>query len=207
MTKNLLAPEDKKVEKLLAIDPSIMRQLLPKSPANIKDVFVLFDYGNKIVRLLVKSVKYKNNAGLRKRVAGFLYEDLMEISSEITLFEGAPPIVVPMPMSKEEKRKKGFNQCEELCREMQKLNPPSDGIEVSYNALKKIRETKRQTTLGRDERMLNVINCMAAENKIIKNKTVVVLDDVYTTLASFSEARRALLASGARRVIGLFIAH
>lgn len=204
LAQDLLAPEDKKIEKLLAIDPGTMRLLLPKSPANIKDIFVLFDYGNNVVRTIVKSIKYKNNAGLRKRIAGFLHEELVEISSEITLFEGAPPILMPMPMSKEEKRKKGFNQCEELCKEIQRIN---SNLEISYNALKKIMETKRQTTLGRDERILNVVDSMEAENKIVKNKTIIVLDDVYTTLASFSEARRALLEAGARRVIGLFIAH
>jgi len=157
------------------------------------------------VRLIVKSIKYKNNAGLRKRIAGYLYEELLDISSEIALFEGAPPLLVPMPMSKVEKRKRGFNQCEELVREIKKIG--GDNIEVSYNTLKKVRETERQTKLSREERMENIKNSMQAENKIIKNKTIIILDDVYTTGASLLEARRALLSSGAKRVIGLFIAH
>lgn len=138
-------------------------------------------------------------------MAGYLYEEVLDISSDITLFEGTPPLLVPMPMSKNEKRKKGFNQCEELVREIEKLR--GDNIAIFHNALKKIRETERQTTLSRDERLLNVKNCIEADSKIVKDKTIIVLDDVYTTLASFSEARRALLKAGARRVIGIFIAH
>jgi competence protein ComFC len=206
--QNILVPEDIKIQKLLDLPAGIMRDLLPKSAVYSKDIFVLFDYQNKIIRLIVKSIKYKNNAGLRKRIAGFLYEEIVDISSEIALFEGSPPLLIPMPMSKIEKRKRGFNQCEELVREIKKLG--GDNIEVSYNTLKKIRETERQTKLSREERLLNIKNSMAVSEtdfSKIKNKVVIVLDDVYTTGASLLEARRALLAAGARRVIGLFIAH
>jgi len=204
-SQNLLAPEDVKIQKLLDFPLGVLRDLLPKSPVYIKDIFVLFDYQNKIVRLIVKSIKYKNNANLRRRVATYLYEEIVDISSEVTLFEGSAPLLVPMPMSKKEKRNRGFNQCEELAREIKKMG--ESNIEVSYNTLKKTRETERQTKLSREERALNVMDSMEADSKITKNKIIIVLDDVYTTGASFSEARRALLASGARRIIGIFIAH
>jgi competence protein ComFC len=206
--QDLLVPEDIKIQKLLDLPAGVLRDLLPKSPVYSKDIFVLFDYQNKIVRLIVKSIKYKNNASLRKRIAGYFYEELVDISSEIALFHGAPPLLVPMPMSQNEKRKRGFNQCEELVREIKKMG--SNNVEVSYDTLKKIRETERQTTLSREKRALNVKNSMAVSETDfpkIKNKVVIVLDDVYTTGASLLETRRALLASGAKRVIGLFIAH
>ena len=205
-SQNLLAPEDVKIQKLLDFPLGVLRDLLPKSPVYIKDIFVLFDYQNKIVRLIIKSIKYKNNANLRRRIATYLYEEIVDISSEVTLFEGSTPLLVPMPMSKKEKRNRGFNQCEELVREIKKIG--ESNIEVSYNTLKKMRETKRQTKLSREEREENVKNSMSVSNSSeIKNRVVIVLDDVYTTGASFSEARRALLASGARRIIGIFIAH
>ena len=206
--QNLLIPENKRVQKLLELDTAVMRALLPKSPTNVKDILVLFDYHNKIVRDIVKTIKYRNNASLRKIIASYLYEELTEISSDILLFGGSPPIIVPMPMSRGEKQKKGFNQCEEILREVEKL--AGKNIEVSYNTLQKIRETKRQTELGREERLLNVEDSMQvydSDSHKIKDRTVIVLDDVYTTLASFSEAKRALLSSGAVRVYGLFIAH
>jgi competence protein ComFC len=203
--QNILVPEDIKIRKLLDLPAGTLRDLLPKSPVYSKDIFVLFDYQNKIVRLIVKSIKYKNNASLRKRIAGYLYEEIVDLSSEITLFEGALPLLVPMPMSKIEKRKRGFNQCEELVREIKKLG--GDNIEVSYNTLKKIRETERQTTLSREQRLKNVEGSMSATLRQAQGRIVIVLDDVYTTGASLLEVRRALLSAGAKRVIGLFISH
>lgn len=202
---NILVPEDKRVARLIKMDQSKMRSILVKSVARVQNLSVLFDYNNANVRLLIKTLKYKNNAGVRKKLAAFLYEEIVELASDITLFTGSPPILVPMPMSRDEKSKKGFNQCEELCKEIAKLS--GGNIIVSYDALKKVRETKRQTSLGREARLKNVANSMLADQNLIKDQTIIVLDDVYTTLATFSEARRALLASSARSVFGLFLAH
>lgn len=202
---NLLVPENVRLKKLLDLPESLMYELLPKSPIYSRDIFVLFNYENHIVRFIVKTLKYKNNIYLRKRVAQYLLDELLEISSEIALFQGEPPVLVPMPMSRKEKRERGFNQCEELVREIKKLG--GDNIEVSYNTLKKTRETKRQTKLNREERLENVKNSMVATPQQSQGRVVIVLDDVYTTGASFAEARRALLSSGARSIFGLFIAH
>jgi ComF family protein len=200
-----LVPEHTKIQKLLTIDSTTLYNLLPKSQTQVKDLVVLFNYENQIVRSIVKSIKLKNNQSLRQRIAQYLTDELVEMVSEINLFEGRPPILIPMPMSKKEKRQKGFNQCAEICQEIEAMK--INNLRFEYHLLKKVRETKRQTTLGRTDRLLNVQNSMQANSALAKNQTIIVLDDVYTTLASFSEARRALLSASARRVIGLFIAH
>jgi ComF family protein len=210
IVSNFLVPEDKQIQKLLNLPSGVMRELLPGSPVYSRDICVLFDYQHKMVRALVKAVKYKNNQNLTKRIAEYLYEEIMEISQDVILFEGTPPLLLPMPMSKQEKRNRGFNQCEELVKEIEKLSGGgrSKNISVSYNTLKKIRETERQNKLGRAEREKNLKNSMSVQIPTLsKFKTVIVLDDVFTTGATLAEARRTLTSAGFSRVIGLFIAH
>lgn len=201
----IFVPEDTKIKSLLNLEPDLMRNLLPKSAVYSKDIVVLFDYQNKVVRFLIKSIKYKNNFSLRKRVALYLYEELLDIASDVTLFYGSSPLLLPMPMSDGEKRGRGFNQCEEIVSEIKKLS--GENIETSFVTLNKTRETDRQTTLSRQKREINVRNSMYADKKTVQGRVCIVLDDVFTTGATLKEARRALMEAGSKCVIGLFIAH
>jgi ComF family protein len=203
--QNFLVPESARIQKLLEIDPWHLKRLLPASPVRIKDVLVLFSYQNSIVRLIVKSIKYKNNSNLRKRIATYFYEEIIEMLPDLILFEGNLPILIPMPMSRKEKASRGFNQCEEICLEISRL--AQGEIESINKALNKIRETRRQTTLDRTARLSNVTDSMLANSQIVENQTIIVVDDVYTTGATMAEARRALKLAGAKRVINIFIAH
>ncbi len=204
---DIFVPEDKRIEKLLDIEPETMRQILPKSKVFSKDKTVLFDYNNKIVKLLIKSVKYKNNLNIKKRIASYLHEEIVSMSSDISLFHGKIPVLLSIPMTTKEKRERGFNQCEELCREIEKMDE-SKNVEVLYNILVKERETERQAKLNREERLLNVLNSMSVKNpEKIKNRAIIIIDDVFTTGATYEEARRALSTAGAKSIFGLFIAH
>ncbi len=201
---DIIVPEDVRLRKLIHTPPAQLYSLLPKSPVNLADAQVLFEYGNSSVKLLLHAFKYKNHPEIKKRFASYLHDEIVEMISEVKLWYGDAPIIVPMPMSKNEKNKKGFNQCEELILELKKLDPT---LEVCFDALSKIRETKRQATLSKEERLKNVVHSMCANHQKVKGKNIIVLDDVYTTLSSFTEARRALNEAGAKKVFGVFIAH
>ncbi len=200
-----IIPEDRRLNTLLSLDHSTLRGLLPSSPVKVQNLQVLFNYSNQAVKLLIKSIKYKNNFSAKKVLALFMAEELEELISEITLWAGNTPIIMPMPMSKKEIKNRGWNQCEELTKEIQKLIDKN--IIFDYNSLKKIRETARQTTLSKEERIENVKNSMSADGSAIRGHSVIIIDDVYTTLSTFREARRALLGAGVKQVFGLFVAH
>ncbi len=203
----VLIPEENHLRKLLALEPVALRTILPESNIYGQDLSALFDYQNKLVRMLVKAVKFRNNPRARKVVAELLCEDLLEITSDANLFSGAIPILVPMPMSKKERGERGYNQCEELVKEMTKIF--GSQVRTELDLLQKVRDTERQVHLSREARTKNLDRSMEVvdPHQILKDKSVVVLDDLYTTGSTFAEARRALLLGGAKSVYGLFIAH
>lgn len=203
----IFIPEETKLDRLLSLEPAISYNLLPKSNLRQKNATALFDYQNKLVQLLIKSLKFKNNPRVRKFLAQIISDELLPDFADRKLFSGRNPILIPIPMSPKEERERGFNPCLELTKEIRATSRGE--IEINLDCLRKIRETERQIKLSRSMRLQNLKNAMQvfdSQNKI-RDRDIIVLDDLYTTGSTFAEARRALLAGRARSVTGLFLAH
>lgn len=72
------------------------------------------------------------------------------------------------------------------------------------DVLKKIRQTEKQHKLSGDERRKNLIGAFEAENSVC-GKTVLLIDDIYTTGSTVTECSKALYAKGAAKVCVLAI--
>lgn len=205
---DLLVPEDQRIEKLLSGDYEKVRELLPESRVRLQKVNVLFDYQSRTVKSLIHLLKFKNNMRVRKFFALCVGDILTSLSSDMLLFENRQPIIVPVPMSKKELRGRGFNQIEELLQEVSRIS--GGNLDIKFNILEKTRETPRQTHLGREERSKNIRRAMQIKKDaetLAKDQIFLVIDDVYTTGATFDETCRALKQGGAKDCIGIFLAH
>lgn len=83
-------------------------------------------------------------------------------------------------------------------------------IEYNNNILKKVKNIKPQSTKSGAEREQNAKNAFRIKNenakKIIKQKNVLIFDDIYTTGSTFNECKRVLLENGAKSVGAFMIA-
>jgi ComF family protein len=111
-------------------------------------------------------------------------------------------IVVPMPLSAERLRARGYNQALELARH---LAPGKwDG-----RLLLRIRDTRAQSALARDARMRNVRGAFAVEplrHAELTGARVVLVDDVMTSGASVFSAAAMLRQAGAAHITALVLA-
>ena len=73
--------------------------------------------------------------------------------------------------------------------------------------LKKIKNTKAQSNLNESERAKNIKDCFVWSGENLKDKIIILLDDVVTTGATLNEARKILRKAGARKVIAFTVAH
>ena len=111
-------------------------------------------------------------------------------------------LLLPMPLSRQRLQERGFNQALELARH---LAP----AKVVPELLLRIRHTPSQSSLKRAERLHNVRAAFAVDplrSAELRDKRVVLLDDVMTSGASMFAAAAALRQAGAAHITGLVLA-
>lgn len=110
---------------------------------------------------------------------------------------GKLDLIVPVPISANSMQVRGFNQTELLAKQIGK----ELGIKVEYGAIVRVKDTPNQTELSREEREKNLLSAFAVKPDIdLAGKSVLLVDDVYTTGSTGRECTRMLLAAGAKRV-------
>lgn len=106
-------------------------------------------------------------------------------------------VIIPVPMYKHDKIKRGFNQAELIANVIgRRFNIP-----VSAESVVKNRKTTQQKTLNREMRMKNLARAYNVCNHIeIAGKRVLLVDDVSTTGSTLAELTLLLLSAGASDV-------
>jgi ComF family protein len=108
-------------------------------------------------------------------------------------------VIVPVPLHPRRLRERGFNQALLLAQAL-----PGD---LLRSTLVRTRYTKPQTGLDPRARRENVHGAFAVTRpRDIRGKTVLLVDDVYTTGATVGECARTLLAAGAQKLLVLTVA-
>ena len=112
-------------------------------------------------------------------------------------------MIVPVPLHQQRLRQRGFNQAGLIAREFGR----ACSIPVRFGVLIRHRATLPQTRLGRRERLDNVRGAfMIARREAVRGRSVLLLDDVFTTGTTLSECAKVLKRAGAQTVHALTVA-
>jgi ComF family protein len=113
-------------------------------------------------------------------------------------------VLVPVPLHLERLRWRGFNQAQMLAQPLaRRSRRPLDAL-----SLERIRPTLPQVRLGRAQRRGNVRGAFRVTRpERIRDRAVLLVDDVYTSGATADAAAAALVAAGAAHVDVLALAH
>jgi ComF family protein len=110
--------------------------------------------------------------------------------------------LVPVPLHPRRERKRGFNQVELLAKVLGRYCGKS-----VVNALVRIRDTHPQFDLPRAKRFANVAGAFkVSDSRLVYQKGILLLDDIYTTGATLAECCKVLKTAGARLVKVLTLA-
>ena len=159
-----------------------------------------------------KAVAYGTyDAGLRDLVhllkydrvepaAGRLGVMLCEAIGKLNL--GTEPfLVVPVPLHGSRRHERGFNQAEMIARQALK-SAHFNNLELGAGILERTRQTTSQIGLTRPQRAENLRGAFRVKHlNRVKDRDVLLVDDVMTTGTTASECARVLRKAGAKSVL------
>ena len=156
-----------------------------------------FQYEGSIRKLLI-NYKFNEKSYLYRSFVNFLLKK-QKVFEIIKTYD----IILPVPISKKRYKQRGYNQTELIAREISKRA----GIELVTNCVYKERNNVPQSTLNKEDRIENVKNTYIIKNlKIIKDKRVIILDDIYTTGSTVNECSKLLKQNNVKEILVMTLA-
>lgn len=149
-----------------------------------------FRYEN-LIRSQIIAIKFQEKPYIYKTIAYFLKN--MEKSFEnLKKYD----IIIIVPISKQRKKDRGYNQSELIAKEISKII----NIPVAKNILYKIKNTIPQSSLNKKQREENAKGVYKVHNITkLYNKKILIIDDIYTTGNTVNECANMLLQKGIKR--------
>jgi len=155
---------------------------------------------NEVIKKLIHALKYKYLQDLKTIIGEILRESFKKDNGNILPKNS---IIVPIPLHKKRQRHRGFNQAEIIAQSLAQITRQK----LKTKILIRKKFTYPQVKLKAAKRKINVKGAFCLANKLeILNKSVILIDDVYTTGSTMNEAAKVLLKAGAKEVNGLVIA-
>ncbi|PIT92176.1 MAG: hypothetical protein COU08_03775 [Candidatus Harrisonbacteria bacterium CG10_big_fil_rev_8_21_14_0_10_42_17] len=157
------------------------------------------NYHESRIQELIWQLKYAKRIAAAVPLAHLVARYCTALSLDLTSYS-----FFPMPLHPSRERARGFNQSELIAELV------SENLHLPFirNAFQRTRKTLPQAELPRYEhRLQNVAECFSVRKPdLVRDKNIIVLDDVSTSGATMTEAVGGLKSAGAKRVIGLVVA-
>ena len=148
------------------------------------------------IRQAIHELKYRNLRALAVLLAQLLNDYL-------TANPVPGEVLVPVPLHRKRLRERGYNQSMLLAQELGKLN----SLPVVDDCLiRKLHSPPQARTPTVDERRSNVADAFSCRDGRLRDKQVLLIDDVSTSGATLDACARALKEAGAASVWGLVLA-
>ena len=160
---------------------------------SFQKIFSVYDYDDTLSSI-ARQIKYKG----KKRLAYHIGEICAPFIPD-DYFRGID-MVIPVPLHKSRMRERGYNQSEWFARGV--LKGIVD-VPLRTDLLKRIKNTGTQTALDREDRRSNLEGAFIVDSEKkgeLKDKTIVLVDDILTTGATAEACTEELIEGGCASV-------
>lgn len=157
---------------------------------NCKDFHFEFDKAravytyDKYMAVPIGALKYKG----KRFLANIFAQKLHNLVNENDMI---PDVIVPVPLTKTRGKERGYNQSLLLAESLCSLI--GGDCRVDNSIVERIKDAPPQVTLKRKDRIKNLDGAFKLANKtVLKGKTVLIIDDVFTTGTTANEVSKQL---------------
>lgn len=156
-------------------------------------------YNNETVKELIWQLKYHRKTAAARPSAEILKTHLKNLELNISNYH-----ILAVPLHKNRERERGFNQSELIADELAK----KISLPLIKNGLLRIKDTEPQAeTKDFEARKSNMKDSFFVNQpQLIKAKNIILIDDVFTSGATLTEAVKTLRAAGSGKIIALVLA-
>lgn len=178
------------------------KEFNPFFDCSIKDKYfntlICFFKYEGFIRKVLLDFKFRDKA--------FLYKTIVKmILKQEFIFEflNTYDTIIPIPISKKRRYQRGYNQSELIAKEIANFI----NIEYKDNCLVKVKNIIEQSKLNKEQRRLNIQDAYLLKNeRDLKDKKLILLDDIYTTGSTVNEVSRNLVKVEPKSICVLTIA-
>ncbi|MCR5650052.1 MAG: ComF family protein [Lachnospiraceae bacterium] len=150
----------------------------------------LFFYDD-LLKHSLSSLKYNN----KREYAQYFGAELAKTFAK-TIRSERFDAIVPVPISRDRMKKRGYNQAELIAAEVSRIT----GIPLRNDIITREKDTVAQKELGRAARQKNLKKAFKITGNVVELETIMVIDDIYTTGSTMSETARVLKEAGVKKV-------
>lgn len=155
-----------------------------------------FAYEGEVVTLVLR-LKYNAEGDIAAAAAPFMVREIVNKEIEAD-------IIIPVPLTVKRFKSRGYNQAELIAKEISVLLK----LPVETSALVRVKQTEKQQDMTAKKRAENLKDAFSITDKsLVKDKRVLLVDDVFTTGATVNECARMLKKAGAEKVYVITVAN
>ncbi|RIV18223.1 ComF family protein [Fibrisoma montanum] len=179
-------------------NPQALNKFAGKVPIQFAASYLYYTKGG-TVQKLIHHIKYKGKKEAAREIAGWYGYQLKDTSNWLNVAD----LIIGVPLHKNRQRQRGYNQADWIAEGLSE----SLGIPFRTDVLIRTKFLSSQTRKNRIERWENVSSVFAVQNAdVVKDRNIVVVDDVLTTGATVEACAAELLKAGCKSVGILTIA-
>lgn len=168
-----------------------------KKEKYFEELMYIFKYEGQ-VRKLILDYKFNEKSYLYKTFVNFLLKN-EKIFENIKKYDK----IIPVPISKKRYKERGYNQSLLIAEEIaNKTN-----LELVNNCLIKTKNIIEQSKLNKEDRQQNIQGVYSLQNeRLITNKKILLVDDIYTTGSTVNECCKILQQANPKKIGVLVLA-